>query len=96
MTQSETLNGQLNVKETHKENSSDKIIEVEKIEGTPFAIITANNGKKNNTFIAIGDKRITEMQSLAESKKMIAERDWNIITALVVAVTNGVIKLETK
>lgn len=62
-------------------NSSDKIVEREHIENTPFTIITLEKG----SFIAIGNKRVTEYTTKQECKNLIFERDWDLIANMVMA-----------
>lgn len=83
-----------------KENSENYGEGIEKIPiiGTPFHIVKID-GDEEKTFIAVGDKRITEIQHETTCMALIEEKDWNIILALIIIITERVmlgIKLEDK
>ena len=55
------------------------------IEGTPFQIITDKNKEPDKgSFIAMGGNRLTEWIAHEEAKQMIENRDWRLITNMVV------------
>lgn len=85
---------EMNVKEeTNKENCL--IIEIDKIEDTPFSIVKTDDEEK--CFIAVGNKRISELMSEGKAKMRIADKDWGLIVQLIAIVGNGVFEeLETK
>lgn len=84
---------EMNVKETNKENCL--IIKIDKIEDTPFSIVKTDDEEK--CFIAVGNKRISELMSEGKAKMRIADKDWGLIVQLVAIIGNGVFEeLETK
>ncbi|WNK14256.1 MAG: hypothetical protein [Microvirus sp.] len=78
-----------------------------KIPHTPFTVITINADDEKGTFIAVGNKRITELISKEVADKKIKYRDWDIITSVISIIveaiidereeiTRGIEKLKTK
>lgn len=80
----------------NKSKSGNEIAEKEKIEKTPFDIITITEeveGKKIQvSFIAVGNKRITEITTYVKCLQMIQERDWNLMVSLITIITEAVTK----
>lgn len=72
-----------------KENSekSNSIQTIEQIGETPFGIVTTNSQDEANTFVAIGNKRLTPLQPREISEDMIANKDWKLITQLAMHIT---------
>lgn len=93
-----TESEQLQTYALEKENKSKygKTVETEPIEGTPFTIITIDEGegevKIQECFIAIGNKRITERQSYIKCLEQIQQRDWKLITSLITVIVEAVIQ----
>ncbi|AXH75643.1 MAG: hypothetical protein [Microviridae sp.] len=82
--QSELLQSQTNANEQENNSKSGNMIEMNKIEGTPFVTVgLTDRPKDRNTFIAIGNNRITEMMSQEEAEFKIATKDWNLITSAI-------------
>lgn len=65
----------------NNKNSSEKLIQREPVEGTPFQIITIEQG----TFIAIGNRRITEYTTKEECQQKIECQSWDLLGATIVA-----------
>lgn len=74
---------------------SGEILKTHEIEGTPFRIVellqTENTGLKN-CFIAVGNKRITELNEYNVLAEKIYEKDWDILVSLSVIISEGVIE----
>lgn len=72
-----------------KENSekSNTVQTIEQIGETPFGIVTTNSQDEANTFVAIGNKRLTPLQPREVSEDMIANKDWTLITQLAMHIT---------
>lgn len=90
---SDLLQSQTNAQE--QENSSPsvtKIIERDPIEDTPFVIVTIEQG----SFIALGNRRITEYMPKDECKRLIKDRNWELITNLSVTVYERMAELNKR
>lgn len=95
-TASQSNISQMNVDTTeNNSNSNGKILEIEKVNET-FTIVKVNENDEEKTFIAVGNNRITELQSYAKSLEQIAEKDWTLITSLITIVTEQVFKETVK
>lgn len=80
LTQKELFNTQLNVEETHKQNSS--LIRRTHLEKTPFTLIEKEEGQN---FITFGRHRLTQIHDTPE--KAIDELEtnfWEIIANLII------------
>lgn len=78
-------------------NNYPSLIEAERMEGTPFTIITATDkGKEapDGSFIAMGNQRMSELNTYEECVKLVKERDWVLITALAIEMAERVIKFK--
>lgn len=64
-----------------KEHSS-TIKNIERYEETPFGIVETNEETENNCFVALGNKRVSQLQTKEECERMIDEKDWTLITQL--------------
>lgn len=80
---------QSNVSEKENNSKSGKIVDIKKRYGTPFEIVVIEDGEKG--FIAIGNQRITEPMPVEELDLMINGKDWELITKLVVNITEKVV-----
>jgi len=93
-------NGQQNVQEQESKADSGKLVQIEKVEGTPFTVVTIEGSAEvNDTFIAVGNERLTDLGDYEEMKRKIEERDWELIVQLQVFIANKVneeTKLENK
>lgn len=81
------------------EDNNKRIVDVEKQEGSPFNIVSIDNDEDKNSFIALGDNRITELMSYGKCKMLIAERNWELIVnciAFMVDKMNGEVKEAVK
>lgn len=88
-TKMELSHGQSNA--TEKESKSKSLIDVERIEGTPFVIVTKpDEDEVKNSFIGIGDNRLTEMMSYGKAMMMINERNWDLIVQAIVYISSKV------
>ena len=85
---------QENVQEQEANTKSGKLVNVERIEGTPFNVVTLgeDEGNEMRNFVAIGNKRITELMTNEEAKELIEFRNWDIIVQLIVVVAEELIK----
>lgn len=70
-------NGQTNAPETENKLLSGNIKETNRIDGTPFTIVTTDN---NKCFIAIGNNRVSEIMKHKEAFNMIDNKEWELIT----------------
>lgn len=83
----------------NKEDKSQygEIIDVEQIEGTPFNIITLdkNSDEKEarmESFIAIGNRRITELNTYVKCIELIQQKQWGLICSLITLITEATVK----
>lgn len=65
-----------------KQTSSKSLIDREQINGTPFTLITTEEG----SFLSIGKYKVTETQTEAECLLQIEEKDWNLLLNTVTAI----------
>lgn len=84
-TQSE--HGQTSAQEQESKLGYGKIVEVTKIEKTPFHLVKLEEGK---CFITLGNNRISEIQTINEALELINNQGWELITSLVTLVTERV------
>jgi len=84
--ESESLNTFTNATQQENNVSYGSMIDIEKIENTPFTIVKLPEAGEKNTFIAIGNNRLTEMDTYINSRAMIIERDWQLMMQMVVFV----------
>lgn len=91
--QSELLHTQLNADEQENSfNYGNRLINVKQVEGTPFKIVTkADEEEGKNSFIAIGQNRLTELQSYGKCKMIIQERSWELIMQMIVYIVDKVV-----
>lgn len=66
----------------NKEQSNTELKEVNRIENTPFTIITI---PEKESFVAVGNWRLTDWETKEKCMKMIEEKSWDIIFALIQA-----------
>lgn len=78
----------------NKEHSS-TIINVEQYEETPFGIVETNKEGEDNSFVAIGNKRLTPLIAKEECKRLIVEKDWILITQLIMHITENLDMIKT-
>lgn len=77
MRNSELLNGNTSVEETHKENSGNNLIERVEMEGTPFVAIKMEEG---GWFLTMGNHRLTEeVSELHILEEMVSIKSWNLL-----------------
>lgn len=84
MNNKELLNTQMNAEEVDSSDSS-KLVEIENIHGTPFKMVTTEEG----SFAAYGNNRITEYMDKVELLQKIDEKDWNLLGTFVISVINS-------
>lgn len=76
----------------NKENSlgSYNLNDIERVHGTPFTVVKVPTVKEaQNSFIAIGNARITNLMTGKECMGMILNKDWNlIVSAIDIIATN--------
>lgn len=85
-----TLNTQNNVEETHSEDSN--LVEVKKIEGTPFTIVKTERGY----FLAFGQHRLTEpMETEAIATHQLIEKGWDITTQVIAIIVEKTWEIKT-
>lgn len=71
--------------EENQSNKSYPLVDVEKIEGTPFHIASDENGH----IIALGKYRLTEiLESKELALEMIRNNDWQLTMNLIALITN--------
>lgn len=81
-----------NTEQGDEENEQRKMFEVEKIEGTPFNIVTMNEEEEEfNSFLAIGNSRISEKASKGKLKMRVVDKDWELLTQVIVHLAKKVI-----
>lgn len=77
------------VERGNNEDYGNKILDRITIVGTPFTIVrTEENLEKS--FIAIGNNRITELTTEIELTEKLENKDWDLITSLVIIITERV------
>lgn len=72
---------QTSAQEKENNNSSSKLIEREHIKGTPFQIITLEQG----SFIALGNRRLNEYTSKERCMEMIECQEWELLMNVIVS-----------
>lgn len=73
--------------------ASGKLVETLKIPHTPFHTVTIETEEGQKHFIAIGNKRVTELYTdITDAIDTIHERNWDLICSLVVVITERVIE----
>lgn len=77
LTNTELLNTQTSA-EQQDSNQSSQLIERETLDGTPFEIVTTEEG----TFIALGSYRLTEFMSKEDAKEKIQKKHWDLIISV--------------
>ncbi|AXH74946.1 MAG: hypothetical protein [Microviridae sp.] len=70
------------MKESRESSSTVKNIEGE-INGSPFSIVTTNTDDEANSFVAIGNTRLTPLMPKHYCEDMIYEKDWTLVVQLV-------------
>lgn len=78
--QSELLSIQNSTEENLNSNSSNAIISREKIEDSPFELVTSERG----TFIAMGNRRMTEPMEINEARTIIGSLNWNFLLNVII------------
>lgn len=73
----ELLNTQTSA-EVQDSNQSSQLIERETLDGTPFEIVTTEEG----TFVALGSYRLTEFMSKEDAKEKIQKKHWDLIISV--------------
>lgn len=73
----ELLNTQTSA-EQQDSNQSSQLIERETLDGTPFEIVTTEEG----TFVALGSYRLTEFMSKEDAKEKIQKKHWDLIISV--------------
>lgn len=68
-----------------KENSESysTIKEILQVDNCPFGIVITNKEEVENSFVAIGNKRLTSLISTEECKQLIDSKDWSLTVQLV-------------
>ena len=64
--------------EVQDSNQSSQLIERETLDGTPFEIVTTEEG----TFVALGSYRLTEFMSKEDAKEKIQKKHWDLIISV--------------
>lgn len=64
------------------------LITREELEGTPFTVITNKELAKEDSFLVLGNVRVTEIKSKRELLKMVKDRDWLLISSTIMAIAN--------
>ena len=70
----------------NKENSSQNF-EREQLEGSPMELITLENG---NSFIVLGQTRLTDFHEKQYLKELYKAKDWNLIGAFVAGIIEAI------
>lgn len=76
--------------ENNKKYGNTQILNREKINGTPFHIITTNEEHENKSFIAIGNRRVSNLMTYEEAKILINKKHWELIVSLVTVISEAV------
>lgn len=90
------------LKHTTEKNNGNKqtsltesLIEREEVENTPFHIITNKETEsKQNSFIAIGKHRVSDIITKQAAKKQIEERNWNLLTNTIITLIDTLNKIK--
>lgn len=82
----ELLGLQTNAQEQVSNYKSGELVQREHVEGTPFQIITIEQG----SFLAVGNKRVTDYTTKEECKRMIEEKGWDLICTVVTIIAEHV------
>lgn len=88
----ELLRSQMSVNEQSKENSSNKpLFEQEKIEGTPFVVVTWENGQ---SVVRMGKFQMNEEQlnGLGEAMLWIENNQFNLMAKIAMIVFNDLVE----
>ena len=83
LTKKEELNIQTNAEKQNNSNST--LVEIDNIEGTPFKMVTTEEG----SFAAYGNNRITDYMDKEELIKKIEQKDWNLLGTFVISIINS-------
>lgn len=74
-----------NAEQKEDRQESGKLIDVEHIEGTPFTIVTISEPEADEqSFIAIGNSRLTEKMSYEKCKMLITDHNWELTLQMMV------------
>lgn len=83
-TQGELLHTQLNVDETHKQESSSKLIEREQIPDTPFWIY---GSEEKGYFLVMGNNKMSETkETKEEAVELIIKEPFMLVLRMITAV----------
>lgn len=82
-----------NAQEPVNKLASGKLLQIEAVEGTPFNIVRTGDTEEDMRFhISIGNKVVTlGLKEEEKAKETIRERDWELITSLIVVVCERVV-----
>lgn len=73
-----------NARERVNSSQSYNLKDIERVHGTPFTIVKVPTiEQEQNSFIAIGNSRVTEMKTGRECMNMILNKDWNLIVSAI-------------
>jgi hypothetical protein len=76
-----------------QDNPSYPLVDVEKIEGTPFHVVSDENGH----IVAIGKYRLSEiLENKEDAIELIDSKNWNLIMNLIALITNFEINEKNK
>lgn len=89
--QRELMNTQMNVPKEENNLPSGKIIQLHHSDEHPFTIVEVANGTDENHFIAMKTTRISDMMTKEACEKKLKDKDWDLITTMVVTITEMVI-----
>lgn len=85
--QSQSIGLTLSNEQTNSDSSRIKLIDRERIEGTPFLMVTTENG----SFLMWGDFVISEKtETKAQCKKLLKTHLWKIIAVYVASVMEAI------
>lgn len=83
---------QTNAQEQENKSQCGKIIEIIKIEYTPFSMVVTDSTEEKKVFLTLGNKRITELITREQAEKKIRFKDWDMISALITIITEKVVE----
>jgi hypothetical protein len=89
--QSASLQSQMSAAAMANSLDSYKLIEQHRVEGTPFTIVEVNNGEEENTFISVGNKRVTELMPKKLAEETVQAKDWNLIVSVVTIILESML-----
>lgn len=70
------------------------IKEIHDINHLPLVIVETTNEGENNSFVAIGQSRLSDLTTKENCERMIEEKDWNLIMAVMMYLQMNEVKVK--